>query len=479
MLLRDSRLGEISEDVLDYISSREADRRIFSADILVDRAHLIMLREQNLISAQVFQIIMDALDQIREPELGDGEDVHEAIEAKILSLVGPEGGRMHTGRSRNDEVATCIRIALREEMLGLMEDLRSLAETIVFLAESHTETLIPGFTHTQHAQPTTLAHHLLAHADALMRDLSRLEDAYKRVNQSPLGAAAFASTGFAIDRNRTCQLLGFDGLIENSMDAVSSRDFLLEVLSDLSILMANLSRLAEELILWSTQEFGYLELDSLFASTSSIMPQKKNPDIAELARAKSGSVMGAMISAFAICKALPMSYNRDLQEITPHLWRGMDWTRSTVRILNGCICTAKFKVESLESASGAGFSTATELADSLVRRTGMPFRTAHRIVGRIAAMGRPPSLQELDSVSLETAQIKPSDKGFSEEDLKKALDPRFNVNLRAAIGGPAPSETGRMLKVRKATLEQSKNRLSDRRSRVEQAKTRLLNYHKN
>lgn len=478
MLLRDSRLGEISRDVLDYISSRTADHRIFSADLLVDRAHLVMLREQNLISSQVFESIIQAIDRIQESELGEGEDVHEAIEAQVLSLVGPEGGRMHTGRSRNDEVATCIRIALREEMLALMDELLSLFETCITLAESHTETLIPGFTHTQHAQPTTLAHHLLAHADAFLRDFSRLEDAYSRVNLSPLGAAAFASTGFAINRETTCRLLGFDGLVENSMDAVSSRDFLLEVLSDLAILMTGLSRLAEELILWSTQEFGYLELDSLYASTSSIMPQKKNPDTAELARAKAGSVVGALVSALAICKALPMSYNRDLQEVTPHLWRGLDWTRSTVRILDGCLLSAKFNVDALEASAGAGFSTATELADSLVRITGMPFRTAHRIVGKIAAAGCHPTLQELDSVSWEIAEIRPSEKGFTAGDLETALDPRSNVNRRAAVGGPAAAETGRMLAARRVRLAGARQSLEIKRSSVKEAQDNLLNYHK-
>ena len=347
---------------------------------------------------------MAALDEIgaeAEPALGSGEDVHEAIEAQVLARIGPEGGRMHTGRSRNDEVATCIRLALRAEMLDLMEEELSFIQTLVRLAAEHRETIIPGFTHTQHAQPTTLAHHLLAHADAAARDLARMEDAYARVNLSPLGAAAFASTGFAIDRFRTCQLLGFDGLVENSMDAVSTRDFILEVLADLSIMMVNLSRLAEELILWSTSEFGYLELDNLYASTSSIMPQKKNPDTAELARGKTGSVMGSLMAVLSICKGLPLSYNRDLQEATPHLWRSLDWSRSTVRILDGCVASLKFNLERMEKSSGAGFSTATELADSLVRITGMPFRTAHRIVGRIAASGGSPSMAELDEIALE------------------------------------------------------------------------------
>ncbi len=469
MLLRDGRLGRASKDVLEFTSSREADRRIFEADLLVDRAHLIMLGEQGLIPGEISSKIIEALDELKESDLGAGEDVHEAIEAYVISKVGPEGGRMHTARSRNDEVATCIRLALREEMLALMEELLSLIRTLADLAGKHVDTIIPGFTHTQHAQPTTLAHHLLAHADAFLRDLGRIEDAYARVNLSPLGAAAFASTGFCIDRQRTCELLGFDGLVENSMDAVSSRDFVLEVLSDLSILMVNLSRLAEELILWSTTEFGYLELDNLFASTSSIMPQKKNPDTAELARAKAGSVMGSLMAALAICKALPMSYNRDLQEVTPHLWRGMDWTRSTVRILDACVSTLKFNEMRLEDSSGTGFSTATELADSLVRKTGMPFRTAHQIVGRIAASGRSPKLQDLDTVALEIAGFLPSERGFEPQDLENALDPRSNVALRSNIGGPSPSETGRMVKERLQQLPKSAERIKERQDKVNRA----------
>lgn len=471
-MFRDQRLGESRQDVLDFLSSREADERIFLSDLLVDKAHLNMLMQQGLISAELCQKVKAALDHLMNqgPQaLGPGEDVHEAIEAYVISKVGSEGGRMHTGRSRNDEVATCIRLALRDEMLDLMAGQLRLIETLVRLAQKHTETIIPGFTHTQHAQPTTLAHHLLAHADAAARDLSRMEDAYSRVNLSPLGSAAFASTGFEIDRDLTARLLGFDGLVENSMDAVSTRDFILEVLSDLAILMVNLSRLAEELVLWSTSEFGYLELDNLYASTSSIMPQKKNPDTAELARGKTGSVIGSLVAALSICKALPMSYNRDLQEVTPHLWRAVDWAGGTIRILDGCLSSLKFNLERLETSSGAGFSTATEIADSLVRITGMPFRTAHNIVGRIAAAGEKPDLAELDRISIDVAGFRASERGFSREDLERALDPRSNVSLRANTGGPAPAETERMIRDRLVQIAAGEERLAERRSRVEKA----------
>jgi argininosuccinate lyase len=240
----------------------------------------------------------------------------------------------------------------------------------------------------------------------------------------------------------------------------------LEVMANLSILMVNLSRLAEELVLWSTSEFGYLELDNLYASTSSIMPQKKNPDTAELARGKTASVLGSLMATLSICKGLPLSYNRDLQEVTPHLWRGIDWARSTVRILDGCVSSLKFNLERMQQCAGAGFSTATEIADSLVRITGMPFRTAHRIVGRIAASGRSPSMAELDGIALEIAGFRASERGFSQADLERALDPRSNVALRANAGGPAPEETERMIRDRLKRIAAGEERLAERRRRV-------------
>lgn len=475
MLLRKGRLGGIDSDVLEFITSREADAWITQADLDVDRAHLVMLQEQGLIGPQERGLIWQAISEIEaDPNLlGEGEDVHEAIEAYVIARAGPSGGRMHTGRSRNDEVATCIRLALRGQMLGLFDELLSLESTLVELAARHAADLVPGFTHLQHAQPTTLGHHLLAHADALHRDCQRLEDAYSRINRSPLGAAAFASTGFPIDRDRTAELLGFDGLVENSMDAVSSRDFLLETLCALSIMMVNLSRMAEEVILWSTQEFGYLEIDDLFASTSSIMPQKKNPDTAELVRGKTGSVIGCLVSALATAKALPMSYNRDLQEITPNLWRAVSIARSALRIMDGCYQSLRFSLARLEESAGAGFSTATELADSLVRVTGIPFRTAHQIVGRLAAAGQAPNPDDLDRAGQEVAKVKPSQMGYSADMLRHALDPHGNVAVRNRPGGPAPSEVRRMVRRRRSLIRQAQKRSDQRREKAEGALQRL------
>ncbi len=446
-ILRRGRLSaETSEDIMRFSSSMEADKRIFDADIDVDRAHVVMLKEQGIISAVDCSAILSGLDRI----LKDGisalddkyEDVHVALEARLIEIVGEDtGGRMHSGRSRNDEVATCIRLALREEIISLLEEIHALVATSLNLAGKHHETIMPGFTHTQHAQPTTLAHHLLAHANALVRDMERLKGAYLRTNQNPLGAAAFASTGFHIDRKRTTELLGFDSLIENSMDAVSTRDFMIECMSCFANTMTNLSRLAEELILWSTSEFGFIELNDMYSSTSSIMPQKKNPDISELMRAKTGTVHGALTSVLTICKALPYSYNRDLQEATPHLWRAVDTTRSCVRMAKGMISTMKVNKNRMNDASRMGFMTATELADTIVRITGIPFRTAHHIVGSAAKTGKAPTLSMLDNFSLKIIHEKLSDKGLSEKDVQQALDPMGNLMKRSVSGGPAPKET--------------------------------------
>lgn len=478
-ILRRGRLSvEPDEDIAGFTSSMEADKRIFEADIEVDRAHVIMLREQGIISAHDCSSILSALGRIKKEGISaldtSYEDVHIALEARLIELVGEEtGGRMHSARSRNDEVATCIRLALRGELLDLMEEVHDLVATLLDRASEHYETLMPGYTHTQHAQPTTLAHHFLAHANAYLRDIERLKGAYERTNQNPLGAAAFASTGFPINRERTTELLGFSSALSNSMDAVSTRDFMIESLGCCACLMTNLSRLAEEFVLWSTSEFDFIEIDDRYASTSSIMPQKKNPDIAELLRAKTGTVDGALIAVLTICKALPYSYNRDLQEATPHLWRAADATRASVRIAEGMVRTAKVKKESMKSASDKGFMTATELADTIVRVTGVPFRTAHHIVGACAKAGRTPSLQDIDELSLVILHEKLSDRGLSEENIKEALDPMGNIRRRNVKGGPAPEEAERQAAVMRKKLADAGKEIGQIRRKLSAASEEL------
>ncbi|MCL7412707.1 MAG: argininosuccinate lyase [ANME-2 cluster archaeon] len=476
-ILRRGRLNKDDPNVLSYLSSMDTDRHIFTADLLVDTAHVIMLAETGTISRDECTRILKGLENIRKGGFErldtSYEDIHISIEAMLIEMVGEEtGGRMHSARSRNDEVATCIRLVLRNELLTLLHNLISFRKTILEIAFENKETLMPGFTHLQHAQPTTLAHHLLAHHDALARDCQRVLGAYIRTNMSPLGSAAFASTGFEIDRERTRELLGFHALVENSMDAVSTRDFVVESISAFANIMTNLSRLAEEMILWSSEEFGFVELDDRYASTSSIMPQKKNPDTAELMRAKTGTVDGCLMSVLAIIKALPMSYNRDLQEVTTHLWRAAAVTLGTVNIASGILHTMKLNKDTLSSSSNTGFSTATELADTIVRTTGLPFRTAHQIVGAMAK-GSIHTLEELDRISMKIIGKKLSEEGMDAKLFEGALNVMENVNRRSAVGGPAPHEVSRMINDRNYLLMQDIDTLMEHVNAVQDGMKRL------
>ncbi|WNY28235.1 Argininosuccinate lyase [Methanimicrococcus stummii] len=474
-ILRRGRLSKNpGEEMRAYTSSMEADKWIFEADVYVDMAHTLMLSEQEIISAEDCSKILFGLLQIKEEGMDmldfSYEDIHISLESRLIDLIGEEaGGRMHSGRSRNDEVATCIRFALRGELLSLLEDLMKLDTTLTTLASEHIHTLMPGFTHLQHAQPTTFAHHLMAHADALERDISRLISAYGRVNICPLGSAAFASTGFPINRYVTAERLGFSGAMTNSMDAVSSRDFLIECAAAFSNTMINLSRMAEELILWSSQEFNFVELDDTYASTSSIMPQKKNPDTAELMRGKSGTVVGAFAALITICKGLPLSYNRDLQEATPHIIKSAHVTDASVRMMTGIMDTLAVNTGIMDAQSVAGFTTATELADTMVRDAGIPFRTAHQIVGTLSRTTTTPTLQEIDSVSSEILGFKLSDKGLTEAAVSGALDPMSNVERRLVVGGPAPIQMRDDLTEKKRRLSALQKQIWDMDLAIERA----------
>ncbi len=474
-ILRRGRLSSTpDEDMIKFTSSMSADKWIFEADILVDMAHTVMLLEQNIIKEQDCSNILKGLLKIREEGIGKldhtYEDIHISLESRLIDLAGEDtGGRMHSGRSRNDEVATCIRIRLRDELLSLMEELSDLCKTLLTKALDNTVTLMPGFTHLQHAQPTTFAHHLVAHSDAIGRDIERAMDAFSRVNRCPLGSAAFASTGFALDRERTCSLLGFDTILGNSMDAVSTRDFLIESVSVMSNIMINLSKLAEEIIIWSSSEFSFVELDDMYASTSSIMPQKKNPDSAELVRGKTGTVLGSQMALLSLCKALPLSYNRDLQEATPNMWRAVETTRGAVRITKGMIATMKINAESMAEKSVLGFTTATELADTMVREADIPFRTAHQIVGVLAQGKGDPTLDEIDNVASDIIGESLSDRGLTETMVAEALDPIRNVSRRNIEGGPAPDEMERAIKVRLKELGTIKENIAGLNRDIESA----------
>lgn len=457
--IRQGRLsGERSANLEHFLASMDADRWIAEADLLVDMAHLLGLRRQGIIDEAPARALMAALLDLHDHGLPAEafderfEDIHAGKEACLIDRVGEDiGGRLHMGRSRNDEVATCIRIRLKQEIIALVRSLADLRATLLDVAAGHTETVMPGFTHLQHAQPTTLAHYLLAYEQAFSRDAARLREAYARVDVSPLGSAAFASTGFPLDRDYTARLLGFARPAANSMDAVAARDFALEVLSSIAICMTTTSRLCEELVLWSTSFFGFVQLDDAYCSSSSIMPQKKNPDVAEIMRAKAGTVAGALTAAITITKGLPMSYNRDLQELTPHLWRGVEAARESLPLLSGMIGTATFNTERMAAEAGRGFSTATELADVLVREYGLAFRTAHRIVGRAVRHGSL-DLATLEGAAREAAGLSVVDLGVTQERIDAVLDPRHAVAVRTITGGPAPAAVAVQLAEQKELL---------------------------
>ena len=481
---------------IDFILSLEADRWLFPADLLVDKAHVVMLKERGIIKKDVAAAILNCLTTIEERaedfiehELPTYEDVHTAVESVVIREIGEDvGGRMHTGRSRNDEVATCVRIALRTELFELMEAVNGLRSGVLEKAAEHVDTIMPGYTHLQHAQATTFAHYALAHADGFARDFARLINAYERTNVCPLGAAAFASTGFPIDRERTAKLLGFDSVLENSMDAVSTRDFIIETVSCCSNLMTNLSRLAEELILWSTSEFDFISVPADYATGSSIMPQKRNPDYAELVRARAGTVYGCLMSVLSICKALPYSYNRDLQEVTPHLLKAAKTTTASVAVMRSMIEGLEVKKEELEKQAPRGFTAATELADTIVRETGLPFRTAHKIVAALAPVLEDENwdlLNDKDSEKAFVAEIlrqiddivvgigiteqKLSAKGLTEKKVNEALNIASNVQKRRVKGGPAKKEVLKSLNRQKTDLEKDEKARQEKEGQVKKS----------
>ena len=438
----------MTDEAAEYTSSLEADKEIFEADIKTNFAHTSMLKHTGIIDADIADNILSALDELKDEGYGalvfdpSVEDVHMAIENYVTSKIGPQAGYMHTAKSRNDQVATDIRLVLRERIIGIQIGILEFIEGIVEMAGEHLEDVFIGFTHLQHAQPITIAHHLMAHAQALKRDYERLEDTYKRVNLNPLGCAAMATTSFPIDRELTTKLLGFDAYLENSMDGVSARDFIAETVFDLTSLCTTLSKICEELILWSTYEFGVIEMADEYSSTSSIMPQKKNPDVAELARGKSTIVNGELVTILTILKAIPYTYNRDLQEITPHLWNALKVSEDTLSIVTRMLLSVEFNTERCAELAGRNFATATDLADIMVREKEIPFRTAHKIVGRIVNEATASDMAEEDITSQFIDDIA-VELGFDkleldDELIQNALNPRENVKIRRVLGGPAP-----------------------------------------
>ncbi len=459
-----------------FLSSLADDERIFAADLAVDRAHVVMLAEQGVVDGADAGAILDALAAVEaagHDALPDGEDVHEATETAVIDRVGPAGGRMHTARSRNDEVAACIRYRLREDLLETLEVLVEAREQLLGTATEHTETVMPGYTHLQPAQPTTVAHWLCSYEGALARDTARLVDAYGRTNTSPLGAAAFAGTTFEVDRERTAELLGFDGLVENATDAVSARDFLVETVAGIAGLATTLSGVAEDLVTMASK--GHVELADDYASTSSVMPQKKNPDTLELVRGRTGDAVSGLQGLLTTLKGLPRAYNRDLQRAGRHAWDAVDSTTESLEVAVGAVTTAAWPAGELEQAAGEGFSTATGVAD-LLAQSGVPFRTAHEVVAQVteemAAGESAPGVDALDAAG-EAVMGEPVTGRVDREALADALDPAANVAMRNSRGGPAPETVEAHLERARQELGEDREAVQRRRERVEAASEQL------
>ena len=442
--------------VEEFTASVSFDQRLYKQDIRGSIAHANMLVNAGVLTASERDEIHTALGQIQAEIEADEfdwsvglEDVHMNIESRLTALIGETGKKLHTGRSRNDQVATDIRLYMRESIDEITASMDALLDTLLAQAERYSETVMPGFTHLQTAQPITFGHHLLAWFEMLMRDRERLQDCRKRTNRSPLGAAALAGTTFPILREQTAEELGFEAVAENSLDAVSDRDFAIEFCSSASLTMLHMSRWCEELVLWSCQQFDFIELSDSYCTGSSIMPQKKNPDVPELIRGKYGRVVGHLIALMSLMKSQPLAYNKDNQEDKEPLFDSVDTLRDCLRAMVGLLGEMTVKAEPMAAAAEAGFATATDLADYLVRR-GVAFRDAHDCVGQAVAyaIGHNLTLSELSLTQLQSFNQSIA------EDVFDVLTLAGSVNARNHFGGTAPAQV-------KAAVKRGRERLQN------------------
>ena len=419
------------------------DKRLWREDLAGSVAHAAMLRDQGIISAEDAEAILEGLEQIQREYEAEGvaedpalEDIHMHVEHRLAQLIGPAAGRLHTARSRNDQVATDFRMWVRSAMAEAEEALAAFQHVLLTRAEEHAESVMPGFTHLQPAQPVTLAHHLLAYFEMLRRDRSRFADAAARLDECPLGAAALAGTGFPIDRHATAKALGFSRPTANSLDSVSDRDFALDYLMAATQCSLHLSRLAEELIIWSTPMFGFVKLPDEYSTGSSIMPQKRNPDAAELVRGHAGRIAGAMNSLVITMKGLPLAYSKDMQDDKAPVFEAHDLLMLSLRALAGMVERTRFETGRMRAAAEAGFSTATDLADWLVREADVPFREAHHITGRAVRLAEQSGagLAELDLGALQEVDARIDGRVF------EVLSVDASVRSRTSYGGTAPDK---------------------------------------
>ncbi|MCD7061299.1 argininosuccinate lyase [Pelagibacterium xiamenense] len=417
------------------------DKRLYSQDIAGSIAHAEMLGAVDILSAEDKDAIISGLETVRD-EIAQGkftfsralEDIHMNVESRLRDLIGDAAGRLHTARSRNDQVATDFKLYVRDAIDTLIAQIETLQRVLLEKAEAHAESVMPGFTHLQSAQPVTFGHHMLAYVEMLARDAGRLHDARARLNESPLGSAALAGTSFPIDRDMTARALGFDRPTANSLDAVSDRDFVLETLSAASICAMHLSRFAEELVIWSSAQFGFVTLSDKFSTGSSIMPQKRNPDAAELIRAKIGRIFGAFTSLLVVMKGLPLAYSKDMQEDKEVAFDALDNFSLCLAAMTGMAGDLSVNTDKMAAAAGAGFSTATDLADWLVRVANVPFREAHHITGRAVAAAEAKGCG-LDALTIE--DFKEIDERITSQ-VFKVLSVENSVKSRTSFGGTAP-----------------------------------------
>jgi argininosuccinate lyase len=425
------------------------DRKLYAQDIRGSIAHSQMLAETGIIERQDQEKIAHGLNTIlAEIEAGGFEfstrleDIHMNVESRLAELIGPAAGRLHTARSRNDQVAVDFRLWVKDEFNRVAEALKGLIAAFLTRAEHHAATVMPGFTHMQAAQPVTFGHHCMAYVEMFGRDLSRVRDAVERMDESPLGAAALAGTGFPIDRQMTARALGFREPTRNSLDSVSDRDFALEFLSTAAICATHLSRLAEEIVIWSTPQFGFIRLSDSFSTGSSIMPQKKNPDAAELVRAKTGRINGHLIGLLTVMKGLPLTYSKDMQEDKEAVFDAAETLDLMLAAMTGMVGDMEVNEAAMKKAAGSGYSTATDLADWLVRTLNLPFREAHHVTGRAVALAEAKKLG-LEKLSLEDLQsVHP---GIT-DDVFSVLSVQNSVKSRTSFGGTAPAEVRKQIR---------------------------------
>jgi len=468
---------DFTADVEEFLQSLEVDKEMVLEDIWGSQAHAIMLAKTGIIDGKDLKKILYWLERAKKDYLSGKfvldkkeEDVHMNVERYLLEGAGPEyGGKLHTARSRNDQVLVDSKIFIRDRILEIKEKVMSLQEVFLRIAGDNTETPVPGYTHTQDAQPITLAYWATAYVSMLGRDLKRLDNAYSNVDSNPLGSCALAGTSFPIDRKMTTKLLGFSSVHRHSLDVISSRDFIAEALCAITLLMSNLSKLAEELVYWSTYEFGILELDDSYTAGSSIMPQKKNPCVAELVRGRTGRVYGSLMQLLTMMKGIPMGYNRDLQEDKPPLWNALAEINIALDVMRGMVDTMVINKERLAELSGANFTTATELANHLVREKGISFRECHHIVGNLVGelARRQKTFMDFDEVDEE---LKKTGIEVDFDTMRQIFDPRKNIHTYKSLGSTSPKEVVKMIEEFTDRMEQDMKSLADQRKMIGSAK---------